>query len=88
LSRESSLTRTTHPTALAPANALGRGPAQGGHLIQDLAAEGGRTLLLGSAPGSKGLAEDRRVSEEHAFRSRLSIEPLCSNGGIYLTVMN
>ena len=63
------------PTGSSPADAIRRWSAEGGHPIQDRAAEDGLTPLPGWAPGAKTISDDGLVSEERVLHPALTMVP-------------
>ena len=56
------------PTGFSPADAIRHWSAEGGHPIEDFAAEDYLTPLPGWAPGAKAISDDGFVSEERILR--------------------
>ena len=63
------------PTGSAPADAIRRWSAEGGHPIQDLTAEDDLTPLPSWTPGAKAIADDGRVAEERVLHPALTMVP-------------
>ena len=63
------------PTGFSPADAIRHWSAEGGHLIEDFAAEDHLTPLPGWAPGAKAIADDGFVSEERILHPALTMVP-------------
>ena len=63
------------PTGSSPADAIRHWSAEGGHPIQDLAAEDGLTPLPSWTPGAKGIADDGLVAEQRIFHPALTMVP-------------
>ena len=65
----------SRPTGSLPADAIQRWSAEGGHPIQDLAAEDGLTPLPSWTPGAKAITDDGRVAEERVLHPALTMVP-------------
>ena len=63
------------PTGSSPADAIRHGSAEGGHPIQDLAAEDGLTPLPSWTPGAKAITDDGLVAEERVLHPPLTMVP-------------
>ena len=63
------------PTGSSPADAIRHGSAEGGHPIQDLAAEDGLTPLPSWTPGAKAITDDGLVAEERVLHPALTMVP-------------
>ena len=63
------------PTGFSPADAIRHWSAEGGHLIEDFAAEDHLTPLPGWAPGAKAISDDGFVSEERILHPALTMVP-------------
>ena len=63
------------PTGFSPADAIRHWSAEGGHPIEDFAAEDHLTPLPGWAPGAKAIADDGFVSEERILHPALTMVP-------------
>ena len=63
------------PTGSSPAHAIRHWSAEGGHPIQDLAAEDGLTPLPSWTPGAKAITDDGRVAEERVLHPALTMVP-------------
>ena len=63
------------PTGFSPADAIRHWSAEGGHPIEDFAAEDHLTPLPGWAPGAKAIADDGFVSEERILHPALTTVP-------------
>ena len=63
------------PTGFSPADAIRHWSAEGGHPIEDFAAEDYLTPLPGWAPGAKAISDDGLVSEERILHPALTVVP-------------
>ena len=63
------------PTGFSPADAIRHWSAEGGHPIEDFAAEDHLTPLPGWAPGAKAISDDGFVSEERILHPALTMVP-------------
>ena len=63
------------PTGFSPADAIRHWSAEGGHPIEDFAAEDHLTPLPGWAPGAKAISDDGFVSEERVLHPALTMVP-------------
>ena len=63
------------PTGFSPADAIRHWSAEGGHPIEDFAAEDYLTPLPGWAPGAKAISDDGLVSEERILHPALTMVP-------------
>ena len=63
------------PTGSSPADAIRHWSAEGGHPIQDLAAEDGLTPLPSWTPGAKAITDDGLVAEERVLHPPLTMVP-------------
>ena len=63
------------PTGFSPADAIRHWSAEGGHPIQDLAAEDGLTPLPSWTPGAKAISDDGLVAEERVLHPALTMVP-------------
>ena len=63
------------PTGSSPADAIRHWSAEGGHPIEDFAAEDHFTPLPGWAPGAKAISDDGFVSEERILHPALTMVP-------------
>ena len=63
------------PTGSSPADAIRHWSAEGGHPMQDLAAEDGLTPLPSWTPGAKAITDDGRVAEERVLHPALTMGP-------------
>ena len=59
----------------SPADAIRHWSAEGGHPIEDFAAEDHLTPLPGWAPGAKAISDDGFVSEERILHPALTMVP-------------
>ena len=75
LLHESSLARTMPTTGFSPADAIRHWSAEGGHPIEDFAAEDHLTPLPGWAPGAKAISDDGLVAEERILHPALTMVP-------------
>ena len=75
LLHESSLARTMPTTGFSPADAIRHWSAEGGHPIEDFAAEDHLTPLPGWAPGAKAISDDGFVAEERILHPALTMVP-------------
>ena len=64
-----------HPIGFSPAGAIRHRSAEGGHPIEDFAAEDYLTPLPGWAPGAKAISDDGFVSEERILHPALTMVP-------------
>ena len=64
-----------HPTGFSPADAIRHWSAEGGHPIEDFAAEDYLTPLPGWAPGAKAISDDGFLSEERILHPALTMVP-------------
>ena len=63
------------PTGFSPADAIRHWSAEGGHPIEDFAAEDHLTSLPGWAPGAKAISDDGFVAEERILHPALTMVP-------------
>ena len=63
------------PTGFSPADAIRHWSAEGGHPIEDFAAEDYLTPLPGWVPGAKAISDDGFVSEERILHPALTMVP-------------
>ena len=63
------------PTGFSPADAIRHWSAEGGHPIEDFAAENHLTPLPGWAPGAKAISDDGFVAEERVLHPALTMVP-------------
>ena len=63
------------PTGFSPADAIRHGSAEGGHPIEDFAAEDYLTPLPGWVPGAQAISDDGFVSEECILHPALTMVP-------------
>ena len=63
------------PTGFSPADAIRHWSAEGGHPIEDFAAEDYLTPLPGWVPGAKAISDDGLVSEERILHPALTMVP-------------
>ena len=66
------------PTGFSPADAIRHWSAEGGHPIQDLAAEDGLSPLPSWTPGAKAITDDGRVAEERVLHPE--VDPILRTG--------
>ena len=63
------------PTGFSPADAIRHWSAEGGHPIEDFAAEDYLTPLPGWTPGAKAISDDGFVAEERILHPALTMVP-------------
>ena len=63
------------PTGFSPADAIRHWSAEGGHPIEDFAAEDYLTPLPGWVPGAKAISDDGFVSEDRILHPALTMVP-------------
>ena len=63
------------PTGFSPADAIRHWSPEGGHPIEDFAAEDHLTPLPGLAPGAKAISDDGLVAEERVLHPALTMVP-------------